>query len=63
LNEITLTVIFIITNLYFILRSGLAFYYEKGIRLVLKSLILIVFLKLALEGYRMVLFFVTMGML
>ncbi|MBP9925032.1 MAG: DUF3667 domain-containing protein [Cyclobacteriaceae bacterium] len=63
LNEITLTVIFIITNLYFILRSGLTFYQEKGIRLVFKSLILIVFLKLALEGYRMVLFFVTMWML
>lgn len=63
LNEISLTVIFIITNLYFILQSGSMFYQEKGLRLVLKSITLIVFLKLALEAYRMVLFFVTMGML
>lgn len=63
LNEISLTVIFIITNLYFILQSGSMFYQEKGLRLVLKSIMLIVFLKLALEAYRMVLFFVTMGML
>lgn len=63
LNEVTLTVIFIVTNLYFILRSGLTFYQEKGIRLILKSITMILFLKLALEAYRMVLFFVTMGML
>jgi len=59
LNETTLTVIFIVTNLYFILRSGQTFYHEKGWRLILKSLTMILFLKVALEVYRAILFFVT----
>jgi hypothetical protein len=63
LDETTLTVIFKITNLYFVLRSGNAFYNEKGWRLMLKSLTLIVFLKVALEVYRAILFFVTLLML
>ena len=63
LDEISLTVLFIITNLYFILRSGFTFYHEKGWRLIMKSLALMVFLKVALEVYRAILFFVTMVML
>jgi hypothetical protein len=63
LNETTLTVIFIITNLYFVLRSSHTFYQEKGWRLIIKSFALIVFLKIALEGYRSILFFVTLLML
>jgi hypothetical protein len=63
LDETALTVIFIVTNLYFVLRSGSAFYHEKGWRLVLKSLVMILFLKVALEVYRAILFFVTIVML
>jgi hypothetical protein len=59
LNEISLTAIFISTNLYFLIRSGAEFYREKGWRLVLKSMVMILFLKLALELYRSILFFVT----
>jgi hypothetical protein len=59
LNEDVLTIIFISTNLYFLLRSGITFYEEKGWRLVIKSALMILFLKLALEVYRAILFFVT----
>jgi len=59
LDETALTVIFIVTNLYFILRSGSIFYHEKSWRLVLKSMTMILFLKVALEVYRTILFFVT----
>lgn len=63
LNETTLTVIFIITNLYFVLRSSHMFYQEKSWRLIVKSLTMLVFLKIALEGYRAILFFVTLAMM
>lgn len=63
LNEATLTIIFITTNLYFVLRSSYTFYHERSWRLVFKSLILILFLKIALEIYRSVLFFITILML
>ena len=59
LDETALTVIFIITNLYFVIRSSHTFYHEKGWRLILKSLTMIVFLKVALEVYRAILFFIT----
>jgi Protein of unknown function (DUF3667) len=59
LDEAILTGVFISTNLYFLLRSGFEFYGERGWRLVLKSALMILFLKLALEIYRMILFFVT----
>jgi hypothetical protein len=59
LNEGLLTGIFISTNLYFLFRSGYEFYNERGWRLVVKSLLMILFLKLALEIYRTILFFVT----
>jgi hypothetical protein len=60
LDETVLTVIFICTNLYFVLRSGHQFYGEKGWRLILKSIVMILFLKLSLEIYRAILFFVTL---
>jgi hypothetical protein len=58
-NELTLTAIFITTNLYFLLRSGVAYYKEKSWKLVLKSVVMILFLKISLELYRAILFFVT----
>jgi hypothetical protein len=59
LNETSLTIFFISTNLYFLMRSSAQFYGEKGWRLVVKSIIMMLFLKVALELYRSILFFVT----
>ncbi len=63
LDETILTAIFISTNLYFVLRSSYTFYHERGWRLVIKSVVLILFLKVALEIYRSILFFITVFML
>jgi len=63
LDETILTLFFISTNLYFVLRGSYTFYHERGWRLVAKSAILILFLKIALEIYRSILFFVTILML
>jgi hypothetical protein len=59
LDDNVLTVIFIVTNLYFLLRASHTFYKEHGVLLVVKSVIMITVLKLALEAYRFVLFLVT----
>jgi len=59
LDELTLTFIFIVTNLYFVLRSSNEFYAEKGSSLILKSMVMVLFLKVSLEIYRAVLFFAT----
>src|SRR5277367_2727953 len=59
LNELSLTIIFIVTNLYFVVRSSHEFYREKNWRLAIKSVLMVLFLKVALELYRAVLFFVT----
>lgn len=59
LDEFVMTGIFITTNLYFLIRSAGIFYQETGIKLILKSLLMIVVLKVALEAYRAILFYVT----
>jgi hypothetical protein len=59
LNDTTFTIIFISTNMYFIYRAARTFYQQKGKRLILKSMLGIVGLFLALEAYRLLLFFVT----
>lgn len=63
INEHVLAGIFISTNLYFLIRSGIQFYNEKGWRLIVKSILMIFCLILALELYRIILFFVTLNML
>lgn len=60
LDELVLTGIFISTNVYFLIRSGAIFYREKGWMLIMKSLAILLFLKVALELYRSILFFITM---
>jgi hypothetical protein len=60
LDEFALTAIFITTNLYFLIRSGKVFYEERSFRLVFKSIFMIAILKLSLEIYRAILFYVTM---
>lgn len=59
LNEDTFTVIFVSTNLYFIYRAARTFYQQRGKRLIAKSIAAILGLFLALEAYRLILFFVT----
>src|SRR5205823_398633 len=59
LDELVLTGIFISTNLYFLIRSNRQFYKEKGWRQIVKSIVMILFLKVALEVYRAILFFIT----
>ncbi|HEY3430381.1 MAG TPA: DUF3667 domain-containing protein [Cyclobacteriaceae bacterium] len=59
LNDTTFTVIFVSTNMYFIYRAARTFYQQKGKRLIVKSLVGILGLFLALEVYRLLLFFVT----
>jgi hypothetical protein len=62
-DELTLTLIFITTNLYFLYRSGATFYQETGWKLVMKSIGMMLFLKVALEIYRAILFLVTISFL
>jgi hypothetical protein len=50
---------FLVTNLYFLLRASFTFYKERGVLLVVKSVLMIAVLKVALEAYRFVLFLVT----
>lgn len=59
LNDTTFTIIFVSTNMYFIYRAARTFYQQKGKRLIVKSLVAILGLFLALEVYRLILFFVT----
>jgi hypothetical protein len=61
LDELVLTFVFVSTNFYFLLRAGMVFYKERGWRLVLKSIVMLFFLKLALEVYRAILFFITLA--
>jgi hypothetical protein len=59
LNDLTLTVLFISTNLYFIFRAAQTFYGQQGWKLILKAFLGIFGLFLALEAYRFILFFIT----
>ncbi|MCS6973699.1 MAG: DUF3667 domain-containing protein [Cyclobacteriaceae bacterium] len=59
LNDTTLTLIFVVTNLYFVYRAALTFYNQRGWKRIAKSIVMIIGLFLALETYRIILFFVT----
>lgn len=63
LNEYRLAAILLTTNLYFLIRSGHFFYREKPVKLVLKSILMILVLKLSLELYRFILFYITIWVL
>jgi len=60
LNDLTVTVIFVLTNLYFIFRAAQTFYNQKGKRLVIKAFLGIAGLFAALEAYKFMLFFITL---
>ena len=55
-----LTLFFLTTNFYFLIRSGLLFYDQKGVKLMLNSMAMLAMLKLALEIYRAILFLLTL---
>ena len=59
LNDITLTVLFVSTNLYFLFRAAGTFYNQRGSRQIIRVVLGILGLFLALEAYRFILFFVT----
>jgi len=60
LDDMTLTIIFVSTNLYFIFVAARTFYSQRGKRRILKAILGVVGLFLALESYRFLLFFITM---
>jgi hypothetical protein len=59
LNDFTLTIIFVMTNTYFLFKAGSTFYGQKGKWLILKVLFGLLGLFVALELYRLILFLVT----
>ena len=63
LNDLTLTILFVLTNLYFIFSAARTFYGQKGKRRVVKAILGVLGLFLALEAYRFLLFFITIWML
>ena len=60
LDEVALTLIFISSNFYFLMKSGNHYYRDHGWKLVLRSVLMLLVLKAALEIYRAILFFVTL---
>ena len=60
LNDVTLTVLFVSTNLYFLYRAAGTFYSQRGVIQLVRVAIGIVGLFLALEVYKFILFFLTM---
>lgn len=63
LNDFTLTIIFILTNLYFLFSAGNIFYGQRGYKLIIKVLMGLIGLFMALEVYRLILFLVTYWLL
>lgn len=59
LNDLTLTIIFILTNLYFLFSAGRTFYNQRGFKLIMKVFLGLLGLFIALEMYRLLLFLIT----
>lgn len=51
---------FILTNVYFLIRSGYTFYEDRSFKLIFKSVFMIAILKMAMEAYRFILFLLTL---
>ncbi len=60
LDENILTGIFITTNSYFLLRASHTFYLQSGLMLLIKTVLMMGVLKVSLEIYRVILFYVTL---
>jgi hypothetical protein len=59
LDDLAITIIFVITNTYFLWRASRTFYHQQGFLLYAKVLLALVGLYLSLEVYRLLLFFIT----
>lgn len=59
LNDLTLTIIFVLTNALYIYNAARVFYGQKGKRRIVKAMLGVLGLFLALEAYRFCLFFIT----
>jgi hypothetical protein len=59
LDDQTLTIIFVLSNIYFLFSAGRVFYKQKGFKLIIKVLLGLLGIFIALEMYRMILFLVT----
>lgn len=59
LDDTTLTIIFILTNSYFLFGAGRTFYSQRGKMLLLKIALGLLGLFVALEAYRLILFLIT----
>jgi hypothetical protein len=59
LDDVTLTLIFVLTNIYFLFSAGRVFYNQKGFKLIIKVILGLLGLFVALELYRLVLFLLT----
>ena len=59
LDDVTLTLIFVMTNVYFLFSAGRVFYNQKGFKLIIKVILGLLGLFIALEMYRLLLFLVT----
>jgi hypothetical protein len=59
LDDFTLTIIFVLTNTYFLFIAGRTFYGQKGKILIVKVVLGLLGLFIALEAYRLVLFLIT----
>jgi hypothetical protein len=63
LDDVTLTLIFVLTNLYFLFSAGRIFYGQRGFALIVKVVLGLLGLFLALEIYRLILFLMTFFLL
>lgn len=59
LDDFTLTIIFVLTNTYFLFKAGRTFYAQKGKILIVKVVLGMLGLFIALEAYRLILFLIT----
>lgn len=59
LDDVAITVVFIITNTYFLWRASRTFYLQKGVAQYFKVILALAGLYLSLEAYRFLLFFIT----
>jgi hypothetical protein len=59
LNDVTLTIIFVLTNTYFLFAAARTFYNQRGWILMIKVVLGLLGLFVALEVYRLILFLIT----
>jgi hypothetical protein len=63
LDDFTLTIIFVLSNTYFLFMAGRTFYGQHGYKLIIKVVLGLLGLFIALELYRLILFLITFWLL